>query len=151
MADVETKVVSNDFSSFMAQNKIRRENVKFVASKSFVDKEGKPLEWEIKAITSREDDALRKSCTHQVKVPGKGGMVRQEIDSNAYIGKLAAACTVYPDLNNKDLQNSYGVMGADVLLKEMLSAGEYAEYCNKVSEINGFDVDINDVVEEAKN
>ena len=145
----ESRIRSTDFSSFMAQNKVKRENVKFVASKSFVDANGEPIKWEIKAITSREDDALRKSCTRVVKV-GKGA-VRPELDTNAYIGKLAAACTVYPDLKNAELQSSYGVMGDDELLKDMLSAGEYAEYCSKVSEINGFDVDINDAVDDAKN
>ena len=145
----ESRIRSTDFSSLMAQNKVKRENVKFVASKSFVDANGEPIKWEIKAITSREDDALRKSCTRVVKV-GKGA-VRPELDTNAYIGKLAAACTVYPDLKNAELQSSYGVMGDDELLKDMLSAGEYAEYCSKVSEINGFDVDINDAVDDAKN
>lgn len=140
-----------DFSAFMAQNKIKKPNVKYVASKSFVDKDGKPIEWELKQIGNKEDDALRKSCTRQVKIAGKANMTRQELDSAQYIGKLAAACTVYPDLNNKELQDSYGVMGSDDLLKAMLSAGEYAEYCNKVSEVNDFDVDLNDRVEEAKN
>lgn len=141
----------SDFSAFMAQNKIKRENVKFVASKNFVDKDGKPLEWELRQIGNKEDDALKKSCTRQVKVIGKGNMTRQELDSGLYMGKLAAACTVYPDLNNKELQDSYGVMGSDDLLKAMLSAGEYAEYCNKISEVNDFDIDLNDRVEEAKN
>lgn len=141
----------SDFSAFMAQNKLKRENVKFVASKSFVDKDGKPLEWELKTIENKEDEALRKSCTRQVKVPGKAGRYTLEMDSNAYLGKLAAACTVYPDLKNVELQNSYGVMGDDELLKAMLSPGEYAEYVNKISEVNDFDVDINDKVVEAKN
>ena len=142
----------SDFSAFMAQNKIKRENVKFVASKNFVDpKTGKPLEWELRQISNKEDDALKKSCTRQVKVVGKAGMTRQELDSGLYMGKLAAACTVCPDLNNKELQDSYHVMGSDELLKAMLSAGEYAEYCNKISEVNDFDIDLNDRVEEAKN
>lgn len=142
----------SDFSAFMAQNKIKRENVKFVASKNFVDpKSGQPLEWELRQIGNKEDDALKKSCTRQVKVIGKGNMTRQELDSGLYMGKLAAACTVYPDLNNKELQDSYGVMGSDELLKAMLSAGEYAEFCNKISEVNDFDIDLNDRVEEAKN
>lgn len=139
-----------DFSAFLAQNKIKKENVKFVASKAFVQ-DGKPLEWEIRALTSKEDDALRKQSTKQVKVMGKSGVYRTEMDAATYIGKLAATCTVFPDLNNKELQDSYGVMGADELLKAMLSPGEYAEYCNKVSEVNDFDVDNAELVKEAKN
>lgn len=139
-----------NFSAFLAQNKIKKDNVKFVASKAFVQ-DGKPLEWEIRALSSKEDDALRKMCTKQIKVMGKSNVYRTEMDAPAYIGKLAAACTVYPDLNNKELQDSYGVMGADELLKAMLSPGEYAEYCNKVSEVNDFDISNDDLVDEAKN
>ena len=143
--------MAQDFTAFMAQNKIKRENVKYAASKSFVDKDGKPLLWEIKQIGNKEDEALRKMCTRQVKVPGKPNMYRPETDSALYMGKLAATCTVFPDLKNKELQDSYNVMGDDELLKEMLSPGEYADFCNKVSEVNGFEVDINEKVEEAKN
>ncbi|MBR2504679.1 MAG: hypothetical protein IKB61_01905, partial [Elusimicrobiaceae bacterium] len=107
--------------------------------------------WEIRALTSKEDDALRKMCTKQIKVMGKSNVYRTEMDAPAYIGKLAAECTVYPDLNDKELQDSYGVMGADELLKAMLSPGEYAEYCNKVSEVNDFDISNDDLVDEAKN
>ena len=139
-----------DFSAFLAQNKIKKDNVKFVASKAFVQ-DGKPLEWEIRALTSKEDDALRKMCTKQIKVMGKSNVYRTEMDAPTYIGKLAAACTVFPDLNNKELQDSYGVMGADELLKAMLSPGEYAEYCNKVSEVNDFDISNDELVAEAKN
>ena len=67
------------------------------------------------------------------------------------MGLLAATCTVYPDLNNLDLQDSYGVMGAEELLKVMLLPGEYANYLGKVQEICGFDKNMNDLVEEAKN
>ena len=141
----------SDFSAFLAQNKIKRENVKFVASKNFVGEGGKPIAWEIRPIDCEEDEALRKSCTRQIKVPGRPGAYRSEIDSNAYVGKLAARCTVYPNLNDKELQDSYKVMGDDSLLKKMLSPGEYADYCNKVSEINGFEQDINELVDEAKN
>jgi len=42
------------------------------------------------------------------------------------------------NLDDIELQNSYGVMGADALLKTMLTPGEYPEYMEKVQEVNGF-------------
>ena len=84
-------------------------------------------------------------------VQGKKGMFVPETDYSLYVGKLAAACTVYPDLNNKELQDSYHVMGSDTLLKKMLNPGEYNDYLAKVQEVNGFDIDMNDLAEEAKN
>jgi hypothetical protein len=67
------------------------------------------------------------------------------------MGRLASACTVVPNLNDAELQNSYGVMGADAALKAMLTPGEYAEYLIRVQEVNGFDLTFEEKVDEAKN
>lgn len=137
-------------SAFLAQNAVKIENVKFAASSRFVE-EGKPAEWEIRCISSTEDEALRKDSTKRVPVPGKRGAFTQETDYNLYLGRLAVACTVFPNLNDKDLQDSYGVMGADVLLKTMLTPGEYANYLAKVQEVCGYDKTLQDEVDEVKN
>lgn len=140
-----------NLSAFMAQNAIQPEEIEFVASKRFVDENGKPIPWKIRCITSTEDEVIRKACTKRVPIPGKRNQFTQEIDSSLYVGKLAVACTVFPDLNDAELQDSYGVMGADVLLKTMLTPGEYAAYLVKIQEVNGFDVDMQDLVDEVKN
>lgn len=140
-----------DLSCFLAQNAIKAENEKYVASRRFLGKDKKPMKWEIQAIPSTEDEALRKECTKRVPVVGKRGQYTQETDYNLYLGRLAAQCTVFPNLKDKELQDSYGVMGDDKLLKTMLTAGEYANYLEKVQEVNGFDVPMDELVEEAKN
>ncbi len=141
----------SNLSFFLCQNVKKDEPFKFVASKRFVDDEGTPIEWEICCITSEEDEEIRKACTRKVQVPGKRNQYTPETDFNAYLGKLAARCTVYPNLNNAELQQSYGTMGADSLLKTMLKPGEYADYLTKVQEVNGFDVTMEELVDEAKN
>lgn len=140
-----------DLSCFLAQNAIKVENVKYVASRRFLDKDKKPMEWEIEAVTSTEDEGLRKACTKRVPVVGKKGQHTLETDYNLYLGKLAARCTAFPNLNDQELQDSYHVMGADALLKAMLTSGEYANYLEKVQEVNGFDAPMDEVVEDAKN
>lgn len=140
----------SDFSVFMAGNVAKDENVKYVASKRFTAK-GKPVEWELKAIDSDLDEALRKECTKKVPIAGKRGQFNQETDTDKYIGKMCVACVVYPDLNNAELQDSYGVKSADALLKKMLLPGEYTELKAKVMEVNGYDMSMEELVEEAKN
>lgn len=137
-------------SAFLAQNAVKIENVKYAASPRFVEG-GKPVEWEIRCVPGTEDEVLRKDCTRRVGIPGKKGAYTQETDYNLYLGRLAVACTVYPNLNDKELQDSYGVMGADVLLKTMLTSGEYAGYLSKVQEVCGFDKTLQDEVDEVKN
>jgi len=138
-------------SAFLAENALPVENIKFAASHRFLSPDKKPMEWEIKAISSTEDEALRKACTKRVPVPGKKNQFQRELDADAYLGKLAVACTVFPNLNDKELQDSYKVMGGDALLKAMLTPGEYADYLTKIQEVCGFDKTLQDEVDEVKN
>jgi hypothetical protein len=138
-------------SSFLSQNAIKAENIIHVVSKRFVDDDGTPIPWEICCITSTEDEELRKSCAKRVPVPGKKNQFTRETDYDLYLGKLAARCTVFPKLDDAELQNSYKVMGSDVLLKTMLTPGEYADYLTKVQAVCGFDTTFEDQVEDAKN
>lgn len=138
-------------SGFLAENALKVENLKHVVSKRFLGVDSKPMEWEIACITSTEDEKLRKDCTKRISVPGKRGQFTTETDYNLYLGRLAARCTVFPNLDDAELQNSYGVMGADALLKTMLTPGEYADYLTKIQEVNGFDISFDEKVDEVKN
>lgn len=140
----------SEFAVFMAGNALVNETVKFVASKRFKVK-NKPVEWEIKPIDSDTDEALRKECTKRVPIVGKRGQYNNETDTDKYIGKMCVACTVYPNLNDAELQDSYGVKSADALLKKMLLPGEYTEYKAKVMEVNGYDMSMEELVDNAKN
>lgn len=140
----------SNFQVFIEGASTKDENVKYAASKRFVEN-GKPVEWEIKAIDSDLDEMIRKECTKRVAVPGKRGQYNQETDTDKYIGKMCVACTVYPNLNDAELQNSYGVKDGTSLLKKMLLPGEYTEYKSKVMEVNGYDMSMEELVDEAKN
>lgn len=144
--------MAQDLTAFFAGNAISIENVKYVASKRFIDPETKaPIEWELSAIESAVDEEIRRECTYKKPIPGKRGQHTIELDTDKYIGRVCARCTVYPNLNNAELQNSYGVKDADALLKKMLNIGEYSDYKTKVMELNGFDTTMEELVEEAKN
>ncbi|MCB6265536.1 hypothetical protein LI208_09755 [Longicatena sp. 210702-DFI.1.36] len=142
----------SDLSRFLKANKIKRENTTFAATKSLVDAKGNPLPWTIKPLTTKENDAIRDECMIEVPVKGKPNMFRPKLDTSKYIGKMICACVVEPNLYDKDLQDSYGVMSPDDLLKEMIDdAGEYQEFATFVQNFNGFNTTLEDKVEEAKN
>lgn len=137
---------------FMKGNKKQRTNGFYPATKSLLDKDGNPLLWEIKPISTKEDEAIRDACTFEVPIPGKRNQFRIKIDANAYMTKQLAASVVYPNLLDAELQDSYGVKTPDALLKEMVDdPTEFTEFSAFVREFNGFDESINDAVEEAKN
>ncbi|WP_425755385.1 phage tail assembly chaperone [Ihubacter sp. rT4E-8] len=142
----------SDLSRFLKANKIKRENTTFAATKSLVDAKGNPLPWTIKPLITKENDAIRDECMIEVPVKGKPNMFRPKLDTSKYIGKMICACVVEPNLYDKDLQDSYGVMSPEDLLKEMIdNPGEYQEFATFVQNFNGFNTTLEDKVEEAKN
>lgn len=141
----------NTFSSFMKKNKIKKENVKYAATKSLTDEKGNPLEWEIKAVTTKEAEKIREACTTEVPVKGKSVRFRPKFDSVLYTTKLNVAAIVYPDLYNAELQDSYGVKTPEDLLKEMVdSPAEYVDLCDFVQKHSGFET-MQEKVDTAKN
>ena len=140
-----------DLTAFLAENAVKIENQKTVVSKRFLDSKKQPIEWEYKAITCDEESELRKACTRRVPIAGKKGQFTVETDYDEYLARLASACTVYPDLQNAELQDSYKVKTPQALIRAMLVGGEYTEYLQKIQAINGFDTDFQEKVEESKN
>lgn len=137
-------------SAFLAQNAEKVEVVEYIASPRFKEN-GKPVPWKIKPVTSELDESIRKGCTRQVAVTGKRGQYTKDTDYDKYLGKLCVECVVFPDLHSQELQDSYKVMGAEALLKAMLLPGEYTDLTIKIQEVNGFNVPMDELVDEAKN
>ncbi|GAA0378941.1 phage tail assembly chaperone [Bacillus horti] len=139
----------SELQAFFAQNVKADVTENFIVSERFKGQDGKPIPWKLRTMTEAENEEIRKSATTRVKQ--KRGTYAAETNHNEYMVKLVVASVVHPDLKNAELQKSYGVMGADMLLKEMLFPGEYGKLAGKVVEMNGFDEDINDLMDEAKN
>lgn len=139
----------SDFEAFFAENKVQSEDVEYVASDKFINKAtGKPVAWKLRKIDEYANKKLKESS--QKKVTG-GNRVRYTIDNETYLCKLMIATVVFPDLNNKGLQDKWDVMDAESLLRKMLSAGEYANLMIEVQKVNDYDIDFSELVEEAKN
>ena len=142
----------SNLSAFLKKNKKMKENTKYAATKSLCDEKGNPLEWEIKPVSTRENDDIRDDCTIEVPVKGKPNIYRNKVNSTKYAAKMLVASVVFPDLRNAELQDSYGVSSPEDLVKEMVDdPGEYNDFVAFVNKFNGFDVSMEDKVEEAKN
>jgi len=137
---------------FLKENKVVKENIKYAATASLPDENGNPVEWEIRPITTTINDDLRDSCTADIPIPGKPGLYRQKLNTSKYIAKLICASVVEPNLYDKELQDSYGVMTPEDLIKQMIDdPGEYNDLAAKIQSLNGFDETVSDKVEKAKN
>ena len=141
----------SSLSLFFKKNKKQKENVKYIATKSLCDESGKPLEWTLRALTTAENDEIRDSCTIDVPITGKPNQFRPKLNTSKYLAKLISKTVVEPNLYDKELQDSYGVMTPEELIKEMVDdPGEYSALLQFVQKLNGF-TDINSDIEEAKN
>ncbi len=136
----------------MKQNKTKKENTTYVATKSLVDENGEPLEWTIRSISTKENNEIREECTREVQVTGKPNMFRPKVDTSKYIAKMICASIVEPNLNDKELQDSYGVMKPEDLIMEMVDdPGEFNDLAAFIQNFNGFNTTFEDKVEEVKN
>lgn len=139
----------SDLTLFLKENKKEIAHTFYAASKNFIDPKTKgPVLWEIRPLKSGEADNLRQQCTKY----GKNGQ-KTGVDEQRFNKLMAARCTVFPDLNDTNLQNSYGVLGAENLIEELLDIdGEYQNYLAKITEVSKYASDnMESLVSEAKN
>lgn len=117
-----------------------------VISKRFVDENGKPVPFTIRAVSQEENEALTKRSkrTRTVK-----GVTQEYVDAQEHARRLVVAATVEPDFSSAELCESFGVMDPLLVPGKMLLAGEYAALSRAILELSGFDGP--GLEEEAKN
>jgi hypothetical protein len=136
----------------MKENKVERKNAFYAATASIRDENGDPVKWEFKHIDSKLNNTLRDECTKEVQVTGKPNLFRPKTDTNLYVAKMIVASTVYPDLYDSELQDSYGVKTPEDLLYALVDdAGEYQDLTLWVQKFQGFTKSFDEKVDEAKN
>ncbi len=134
----------NDLSVFLKENKRTRENVFYCACDELKDSEGNVIKWEIRPVSTKEEEALREECTDYTEG-------RYKLNVNKYIGRMIAEAVVYPNLYDAKLQDSYGVKSPEALVKEILDKpGDYSRLAGFVQKLNGFK-SLREDIEEAKN
>ena len=142
----------SEFERFMKANKKVKPNEKYAPTKSLTDEDGNPLEWEFKHITSKENEKLRNDCTIEVQVTGKPNIYRPKVQTDKYIAQMIVASTVFPNLYNAELQDSYGVKTPEDLLYAMVDdAGEYQNLMTWIQQFQGFTETMEDKKNAAKN
>lgn len=140
----------SNLSAFMQPNVEQVKNHKYVASHRIKGEDGEPVEWEICCISADEYARIRGACIRQVPVAGKKGQYTQQLDTYTFQARVAARCTVFPDLNNAELQNSWGVAKPEELIGKLLIGGEFDDYVTEVFQHNGFKTE-DELVNDAKN
>lgn len=136
----------------MKANKVEKINEMYAPTDSLMDDNGDALKWEFRHIGSKENEALRDSCTVEVQVTGKPNLFRPKLNTSQYLSKMIVASTVSPDLYDAELQDSYNVKTPEELVYAMVDdAGEYQDFTIWMQKFQGFTKTFDEKVEEAKN
>lgn len=131
-----------NFQSFLKGNVAETANVSVKIARF-------PEEIVLRPLLSEEAEAIQDRSFKNVS--GKKGKQERTFDVVRYNRDVCAASFVFPDLNDKELQNSYGVLGAGNLFSKMFYVGESSQILEKVTEISEIDKSTDDEIEEAKN
>lgn len=142
--------ITTDITAFLSANAIKTKDVEYVASQRFLGKDGKPIPWRLRVLTNDELDEITKRCKKKEFLP-KTREYKTTVDNVKLELEMICASVVYPNLNDEQLQDSYGAIGAEETVKRMLTPGEYTDLARAVTEAAGFQMGMQDQVNVAKN
>ena len=119
------------------------EEKEIVISNRFLDENGAPVPFKIRALSQEETDAITKKATRRMKV---NGQTTEMLDSVDFSHRMVVAATVEPDFTSKEICDHFGVMDPLLVPGKMLLSGEYAKLMQEISALSGF----NDLEAEVK-
>ena len=131
-------MINMDLSVFLMENVETELTDEVIISKRFKNKDGQPIKFKIKAITATRDTQIKKQCEKR-EINKTTGQLMITTDYDEYLARLVTECTVYPNFKSKELQTSWGVLGADQLINKMLLPGELTELSKHIQRLNGFE------------
>lgn len=99
----------------------------------------------VKPMTSEQFNEYGKRCRSKIN---KSGM---DFDGTKFNLLIVAGQTIKPNFNNAELLQKASCSTASEFIQKKLLPGEISAISSKIQEISGFDTDINEDVEEAKN
>lgn len=144
MAQIET------MNAFLRQNAKQKTEVEYAASTRFTNTNGDPVLWRLRPLTNKELEKIIDRNTKNIQVKGTRE-TQKEYNQAAAQMEMTLASVVYPDLTDEELQQSYEAVGAEELLKTMLSPGELADLHLAVSEASDFDAGMAGKIKQVKN
>lgn len=134
-----------NLQDFLNANPVENLTEEVAISPRFKNEQGNPLKFMIKAMTPAEFEEIRKKAT-QIK---KGKNI--EFDSQKFNLSIAINNTINPDFKNADSIKKLGVATPEDYIQRVLLAGELSTLVQKINELSGFDVGMNELVDEVKN
>lgn len=103
-----------------------------------------PFKFKITAMTNTQFNTYRKMAT---RIKGKSAT----FDTAKLTEQIVINHTVEPNFRNAEDIKKVGATTPEQYLNKVLLAGEVATLSEKIQELSGFDIDLDEAIEEAKN
>lgn len=109
------------------------ETIEVVISDRFLDENGEPVKFKLKAISPEKLNMIQKRSTRTNK---RG---EQSIDNQQCLNRCIVEACIEPDFKNKELCEHYGTIDPVDLPQKMLLLREYQKLATAFIELNGLD------------
>jgi hypothetical protein len=129
----------SELLQFLAENNITEITKEINVSKRM------PEKFKIKTMVQSKFNELQKKCTSKTTKEGTS------FDGGKFNVLAILECCIYPNFNNADFVNSMKAVTPYEAVCKCLLPGEISELSAKIQELSGFNTDINEEIEEAKN
>lgn len=141
--------MAKTLKAFFRQNAEQIPNRKVVISRRFKDEDGNPVEWELKALDAGTQQDIRTRAM-EMNATGSKSTASIKMAYNTALSNILTAvnAVVFPDLNDKELQDSYDAKKPEELIGKMLLPDEFDKL---IDEINAISEDLDELEETAKN
>ncbi|MBD2846190.1 XkdN-like protein [Paenibacillus sp. IB182496] len=116
-----------------------------VISERFKGEDGKRLKFKIKAMSNRDFDDIRRQSMEIRKNK------KVELDLQKFNSAIIINHTLEPDFKDAASIQATGSLNPEEYLNKVLLAGEIAELSMQIQRLSGFDQDMDELVNEAKN
>lgn len=117
-------------------------------SKRLVDPDtGELYKFKIRPLTDKEYENARNLATtlpKRKKDPAK-------FNNSLFDEKIVIDCTIYPNFKDAHSIQATGCISPEQYLHKVLLPGEVSELSNRIIALSGFDNDMDELIEDAKN
>jgi hypothetical protein len=118
-------------------------------SERFKGPDGKLLKFKIRVMTDKEFESYRKQAMTITAGRKKGRQV--EMDMSRFNGLMVINHTVDPNFKDASSIQAMGCTAPEEYLAKVLLPGEIVQLAAEIQRLSGFDRDMDELVDEAKN
>jgi hypothetical protein len=138
----------SSLQDFLNVNPVDNVTDDVVISDRFKDKDGNVMKFKIKAMTNDEFEEIRKAAA---SISTKKGKRSISFDTKRFNELVVINNTIDPNFKDAESIKKLGCITPEQYLNKVLLAGEIVELSQQIQTLSGFELEIDELVEEAKN